>query len=567
MILDFVASTGYYTLRFNRGEADASALMKEHGLDFSLKASHGNQAVMMTQDPYCAATFAEHATPQARAELGWILKEVEASWSDGCTNIYRAPADKKLWPFQSANVAYALQRKCTLIGDQPGLGKTPTAIVFANEIRAKRVLVIVPANIRRQWANKIREWSTMRWPYVVYAIETGSRGVHPSAEWTIVSYDLARTPAIGAALARGQYDLLIIDEAHYVKSVDAGRTHAIFGDHTGSMRRIVRDERKTIVGHDVLFPALASRSERILALTGTPLPNRPRECYTLARGLCFDAIDFTSEDCFRERYNPSARIEGIRKDGTPYVYNREEAGRSGELQNRLRAHFMTRHVKRGPRGVANQLKLPAYELIQVDETAAVKAALKAESMLHFDPEDEEFFQHADAAVLGQIAAVRHQMGLAIAPFAADYVEMLLEGGEDKVFLIGWHIGVLDMLQQKLHKYGLIRIDGSIPGSKRQVLVDEFRNEPKKRILLGNIQAVGTGTDGLQDVCTRAVFAEYDWVPGVNQQAVDRLDRMGQKQQVNADFLVAGGSLGEKIMASALRKLDMTDRCLDKQFAL
>lgn len=91
----------------------------------------------------------------------------------------------------------------------------------------------------------------MKWPYHVHTILKAKSGVHPRAQWTIVSYELASHPAIGAQLAARHYDLLICDEAHYLKTVDARRTRAIFGAaRTG------------------LFEALASRCERIIALTG-----------------------------------------------------------------------------------------------------------------------------------------------------------------------------------------------------------------------------------------------------------------------------------------------------------
>lgn len=551
MILDFIEATGAFTLRMLRSEGDPRAIMKEHGLDWSSSAN-----VLFTRDPYAAAVFAEHATPHAHAKIGAILEEVAASQKRESNAHIRCPADQELWPFQKADVEYALRRKHTLVGDQPGLGKTPVAICYANEIRAKRVLVLCPANIRLQWARKIREWSTLRWPYVVHPILTGSRGVHPTAEWTIVSYDLARSPAIGAALARGAYDLLILDEAHYLKTIDSQRTRACFGDHTGIYR-----EKNTKVE---LFPALASRCGAVMALTGTPLPNRPREAYTLARNLCWDAIDWMSEDSFRDRFNPSARIEGTRSDGSPYIYTREEAGRHGELYNRLRANFMVRHLKRD---VMPQLKLPLYDIVLVDETAAVKSALAAESMLHLDPESPQFFKHANDQVLGDIAVVRHQMGVAKAPLVADYVEMLLDGGEDKVCVFAWHIEVLDILQHRLQKYGLIRIDGRTGAAKKQKLVDRYVAEPRCRVCIGNMQSIGTGTDGLQLVCSHAVFGETSWVDGENQQCVDRLDRGGQTRTVLADFLVAPGSIDERVLASSLRKGKQTEKVLDRRLAV
>lgn len=563
MILDYVPSTAAFTLRIKRGEADPRQIMKQHGLDFSLTASSQGEAILFTRDPYAAAVFKDFAAPNAMMKIGGIVHEVAESWRQESKAHIICPADQELWPFQKADVEYALRRKNTLVGDQPGLGKTPVAICFCNEIRAKRVLVLCPANIRLQWARKIREWSVMRWPYVVYPILNGGRGVHPTSEWTVVSYDLARTPAIGAALARGLYDVVILDEAHYLKTIDSQRSRAVFGDHTGKFREPLRDPlTNDITGHRDLFEALSSRCGAILALTGTPLPNRPREAYTLARNLCWDSIDWMSEDTFKNRFNPSALITGERSDGTSFKYNREEAGRHGELQNRLRANFMVRHLKRD---VMPQLKLPIYDIVLVDKTKAVKAALEAESMLNIDFTDPDFFKHANDAVMGDLARVRHMMGVAKAPLVADYVDMLLDGGEEKIFVAAWHIDVLNILQAKLAKFGVVRIDGKT--INKQAKVDLFIKDPKLRILIGNYQSVGTGTDGLQQVCGHAVIGEASWVDGENQQIVDRLDRGGQVRTVLADFLVAPGSIDERVLSSSLRKGRETHKALDNRILL
>lgn len=549
MILDYNHHTKAFFLRVKRGEADIRELQKGYGLDFSETASRGGEAILLTHEPYCAASFGEYATPHAYEQLGGILKEIEASRKETSNAHIRCPMDQELLPFQRADCEYALRRNNTLVGDAPGLGKTPVAICFANEIRAKRVLAIVPANIRSQWARMVRKWSTMAWPYNVYPILNSRRGVHPNAEWTIVSYDLARTPAIGGALAQGKYDLLILDEAHYAKEADSKRTRAIFGG-----------------GNNPPFEALASRCGAIMALTGTPLPNRPREAYTLARGLCFDAIDWQSEDSFRDKFNPSALITDTRADGTSYTYVREEAGRHGELQNRLRSHFMVRHEKneeiRRQLGIMNR---PSYDFVLIDADNAVKQALDAEKLLELKGNLAELLDSSDFEVRGHIARVRHQMGIAMAPHAVRYAKMILDGGEPKIFVFAWHIEVLNILEKELEQYGTIRIDGSVSPIRRQQLVDDYIANPRIRVAIGNIQSIGTGTDGLQRVCSHAVGAECSWVPGENQQVVDRLDRGGQRNTVLADFLVAPGSLSEKILSSSLRKLEKTDLVLDKRF--
>jgi hypothetical protein len=560
MILDYVPQTRAFTLRLPRTESGkVQSLIREHGFDFSLKASTPREALLFTREPYAAASFGQYATDAARAEIADTLREVDASWARESGAHIKCPMDRELWPFQKAGVEYALRRNNTLIGDQPGLGKTEQAICVANEIGAKRVLVICPAAVRRNvWLKRIPMWTTMPWPYHIYVIEHGHHGVSPVAQWTIVSYDLARTEAIGRAISKGKYDLIIMDEIHYCKTIDTSRTQAIFGDHTGMYRRAIKDEHDKIVDYEELFRPISKSCGMMLGLSGTIMPNRPAEAYVVAHNFCPDAIDWISERAFMERYNPRARIEGFKKDGTPYVYTREEVGRASELQNRMRANFMVRRLKRD---VMPQLDLPIYDVIQVEETKAVKMALEAESLLGIDV---DALETGDITTLGIWAIVRQQLGLAMAPQVADYAAMLIDGGEEKLVIFAWHIAVLDILQERLRKFGVLRVDGSTSAKQKELRVDLFCKDPKFKVLIGNTLSLGTGTDGLQHVCAHALIAEPDPVPGNNEQAVDRLDRGGQKRTVQADLFVAPKSLLEKIFTSALRKRHNTHKALDQR---
>ena len=208
-----------------------------------------------------------------------------------------------------------------------------------------------------------------------------------------------------------------------------------------------------------------------------------------------------------------------------------------------------------------QLKMPIYDLIQVDETEAVKQALAVESLLDIDPET---LAGADAEVLGHVAVARRLMGLAIAPQAADYVDMLIRGGEEKIVLFGWHIEVLDILMERLSKHGAVRIDGSTGVVKKEQLVERFIKDPRINVIVGNIQSMGIGTDGLQFVSSHALIVEPSWTPGDNVQAFDRLDRGGQTRQVQGDIFVAPNSFAERVLASALRKNQVTHKALDQE---
>lgn len=547
MKLDYWPDTKAFTLQVPRATGvQITDLMKQHGLDFSQPKSTSREAVLFTHEPYAAVSFGSYATDRARTILAPSLAQIAASQASTSDAHIRVPSDKELWPFQKASVEYALRRNNSLIADQPGLGKTPIAIAIANEIRARRVLCIVPANIRLQWERRIREWTTMPWPYTVYPILGSRHGVHPTANWTVVSYDLARSPEIGAALARGTYDLLILDEAHYLKTNSTRRTQAVFGG-----------------GLHHSFKPLAARSGAVVALTGTPLPNRPREAYTLARNLCWDSIDFSSEGDFRDRFNPSITMEGERynpdkKEMEKYIYVDERSGRHMELQNRLRVNFMVRHLKHE---VLPQLKLPIYDIVQITENAAVKQLLAAERLLDIDPET---LQGADKQIDGQWAVIRHKLGVAMAPQIAEHVRMLFNGGEEKLVLAGWHHDVLDIWERELGDFGIVRIDGNTLAKKKDRNVLQFMQDRRTRLCIGNTQSMGIGTDGLQEVCSHILIGEPSPVPGDNEQLVDRLNRIGQAGTVQADFFVAPNSILERILASSLRKLQGIHAALDKK---
>lgn len=334
-----------------------------------------------------------------------------------------------------------------------------------------------------------------------------------------------------------------------LKTIDSKRTRAVFGG-----------------GLDIAFEPLASRCGAIIVLTGTPLPNRPREAYVLARNLCWDSIDFLSEEDFRERFNPSLLEEKEvwdveQKKFKTIRYIDERSGRHLELQNRMRANFMVRHLKRE---VMKQLKMPVFDIIQMEETGPVKQALAAEKLLDIDPET---FTGADKEVIGDFATARRQMGEALAPQVAQLAEDIIDGGEEKLCLVGWHHSVLDIWCDKLAHLGAVRVDGRTPAKVKEKLKDQFIEDPRIKLCIGNMQSMGVGMDGLQLVCNHMLIGEPSPVPSDNEQTVDRLDRGGQDRTVQVEFCVAPNSIMERILAKSLRKMQITHKALDAGLVL
>ena len=529
----------FYVLRVPANQREEIAnLMAYRGLTFSTSASSRGEAVLFSPNPYSVADLADAA---AVPSLAGYRREIDLSRALDGKGTRRLPPGRELWDYQKATLDYLLARGGGINGDQPGLGKTPTSIAFCNEIEAQRVLVIVPASVRIQWGERIKEWSTIPRLNVSVMLKVKD-GIHPSAHYQVISYDAARNPAIIKALRKIDWDVLICDEAHKMKNMDALTTRAVLGNARG---RYVHGE------HDM--EAIAHGIPHKLALTGTLLLNRPSECYVLFRHFDHEAIDFLSEEGFKEKYNRQAdmkTIEGKR-------FKLESTSLESELQNRLRANIMARHEKRD---VLRFMKPPRFSIVRCMEDSAVDAALGAEGMLGLDIEAIQTTK--DFEILGHIAEARRLMGIALAPQIIRYAEDFLEGSEEKLVIFGWHIEVLDLFEQGLSRFGTVRVDGRKSAAARQQAVDDFVGQAHKRVFVGNLQAAGTGLDGLQRVCSRCYLAEPDWVPAQNEQAVARLDRIGQEDLVNAEIFVAPGSISEKILVRALEKLNVINRVLD-----
>lgn len=103
----------------------------------------------------------------------------------------------------------------------------------------------------------------------------------------------------------------------------------------------------------------------------------------------------------------------------------------------------------------------------------------------------------------------------------------------------------DLLHKHLPSVTYLRLDGSVPASLRQQIVNNFNTDPSIDVLLLTTQVGGLGLNltGADTV----IFVEHDWNPMKDLQAMDRAHRIGQKKVVNVYRLITQKTLEEKIM--------------------
>ena len=487
-------------------------------------------------NPYAVLNFYDEGDDDVKRRLYPLKRDYDLSWALKSDSSYPCPPGEKYDPYQIAAVDYALARPHTIIADPPGVGKTIEALAVANAMGAERVLIFCPATIRKNWVRQILRWSCLKRP-IVHPIYSSSHGVNPTANFVVSSYNMAINPGIHKAMCSLDWDLMVTDEGHFLKNYDAKRTQHIFGGGT-------EDTFK--------YNFIGNRAEKMISLTGTPLPNRPREAYTHARAMDWSCIDFLSEERFKHRFNPSMRVRDQKV--------REEVGREAELGARLRCNIMVRREKEQ---LLPDLPEVRYDMCYIEENGAIKEVLAKEKLIDFDPEQ---LRNPDFVLDGQVSTLRREMGEAKIPRIVEHVQYLFDVVEKpKIVLFSYHREVMRTLNFLLENYGVTCVMGGMTPHAKDQNIDAFVDLPYKRLMHMQIEAGGYGVDRLQDVCDHCVLAEIAWTHGTNDQAVQRLHRRGQLNSVLAEFLIVEGSLDEQVASAMIGKAITTHKVLDKRY--
>ena len=142
----------------------------------------------------------------------------------------------------------------------------------------------------------------------------------------------------------------------------------------------------------------------------------------------------------------------------------------------------------------------------------------------------------------KMTAARGKLG-AVVRWAEDF----LESGE-KLVLFGWHREIVDALAER---FGAPKITGDATAEDRQAAVDGFQGDPDTRLLVANVRAGGVGLT--LTAASNVAFCELGWTPAEHDQAEDRCHRLGQKDSVNAWYLLAEDTIESRIYALIEKK--------------
>ncbi|KLU90623.1 hypothetical protein MAPG_10475 [Magnaporthiopsis poae ATCC 64411] len=135
--------------------------------------------------------------------------------------------------------------------------------------------------------------------------------------------------------------------------------------------------------------------------------------------------------------------------------------------------------------------------------------------------------------------------------------------EDKSIVFSAWTSTLDILEHLLRNSGILfhRIDGSVDASHRAAIIEDFGNDPRIPVIL---MTIGTGAVGLTITAANKVhLVEPQWNPFVEEQAIARAVRMGQKREVTIVRYVVKGSVEKNIMDLQRRKSNLAKFTIDQ----
>lgn len=424
-----------------------------------------------------------------------------------------------LYPFQRDTIARLVKGGPIFVALEMGLGKSRCAIEAAVQLDAQRILVVCPAIGRVSWPVEVAKWA----PGALASVLRHSRALrHRSTrEFVVISYDSLSSNREWIELLRAwRPEVVILDEAHYLKTSSAKRTRACYGARIDGAGGLIEG------------------AKHVWPMSGTPMLSYSSELWTHLHALK-PSFQKMREHEFQERYSTFEQTQwGARVNGSK---------NTAELRAACAGFF---HNVRAA-DVLHDLPPIAWTVEPIEALIPPVLAGLAEIR---DLDDEallDWLRDHEVA----LSSARRRLGMAKIKGAAAWAEYFLDNQPTKsLLLFAHHRDVITGLATALKRFNPAVIHGGTPIGQRIWAVNGFQAR-RTRLFIGQSSAAGTAITltASHDVA----FVEQDWVPSIMAQAAARCHRIGQRQPVMARVLAIYGSLDEiisRVLAAKARQI-------------
>ena len=424
-------------------------------------------------------------------------------------------------PTQVEDADFLVRQRRACLFSEPGTGKTLTALEAWKKVGG-RLVVVAPPIALGMWAKNIATHCGVN----VQRIKSSKDKIDAAAEAYVMSYSMAGKFAL-------RPDVLVLDEADALKTLSSERTKAIFG------ARCKMDD------------CLAMNVPYVWFLTGTPIRRYADDLYPVLQALWPDLLKkyfgVSSLSGFQQHFC----VTQMRRFHPRQPMKATVIGNKNEDQLRDFIYKNKIAVRRTMADVAAFMPPLTIRTVTVD----------------FDNNDELREATGEAVYAGEadpiMAKARRLLGTAKANYVAEYTHEIWQQLTCPVLVLYWHKDVGTALEARFaaKDMNVAKIDGSTSMVARAAAEAAF-NAQECDILLGQIASMGVAIN-LQEGSHYAIFAERDWSPAAQEQALRRLWRLGQDTHVQIDICEAEHPMDEAVGMVVTRKGKSATRIIDR----
>jgi SWI/SNF-related matrix-associated actin-dependent regulator 1 of chromatin subfamily A len=374
-----------------------------------------------------------------------------------------------------------------ILADDMGLGKTTSTIIAALETGAKKILIVCPASLKINWEREIANYSDRS----VYIAE--GKKYSTEADFVIVNYDILKNfhdikDKDNSLFSQSNFELVILDEAHMISNAQAQRT------------KIINNFVKQI--------------KRVWLLTGTPMTSRPMNYYNLLSII--ESPVAQNWMAYAIRYCQGYQFRA----GNRKVWNVTGASNLEELRDRTSKQIL-RRLKEDVLDLPDKIITPVY----LRTTSKEYKELMGEYYEWVNNKKEG--SSSLTVQFSKLMKVRKVIANEKVKQTIEFVENIIEQGK-KVIIFTNFTDTLQLIHNHFGKQS-VYLDGSCSKVQRQFAVDQFQENEKIKVFVGNLKAAGVGL-----TLTSAevvIMNDLSFVPAEHAQAEDRAYRYGQKNNV------------------------------------
>ena len=376
-----------------------------------------------------------------------------------------------------------------ILADDMGLGKTTSTVIASLESGAEKTLIICPASLKINWQREIANYTDKE-----VSIIEGKKW--EPAEYTIINYDILKNfhdpkhPDKSDILNYG-FDLIVMDEAHYIQNVKANRTK--------------------------IANSIVKKVGKVWLLTGTPMTSRPMNYYNL-----LDLVDSPVAEnwmAYAIRYCAGYQFSV----GPKKVWNVTGASNLEELRDRTKPQVL-RRLKEDILDLPEKIITPVYLRLKSREYEKLMGE-------YYDWYNSSEESSSLTIQFSKLMKVRQVIAEEKIKDTIELAQNIIDHGK-KVISFTNFTDTLNKITDAFPKVS-VKLDGKMSKPQRQHSVDEFQNNDKIRVFVGNLKAAGVGITLTE--AEAVIMNDLSFVPSDHSQAEDRAYRYGQKFSVSVYY--------------------------------